>query len=34
MHLFEIDILIYDAFYMYLTRGFSFRKTVVYTGMV
>jgi hypothetical protein len=36
MHISEIDILnlIFDAFYMFRTRGFIFRKTVVYTVAV
>ena len=31
---FQINILIFDVFYMFRCRGFIFRKTVVYTGMV
>jgi len=39
MHIFEINILIFyfftfDAFYMFRTQGFIFRKTVVYAVMV
>ena len=36
MYIFYINILIFnfDVFYMFRTRGFVFRKPVVYTGMV
>jgi hypothetical protein len=36
MHIFEISILIlnFDVFCMFRTRGFIFKKAVVYTGIV
>jgi len=34
MHIFLINILNYDVFYMFRPRGFIFRKTVGYTVMV
>ena len=34
MHLFQINISIYDVFYMFGARGFIFTKTVLYIGML
>jgi hypothetical protein len=37
MHIFQINILMFtflDVFYMFQTRAFIFRKTVIYTVMV
>ena len=34
MHILKINILIFDALYMFRARGYVFRKTVVYAILV